>query len=436
LSEEKNYMNPFSLGFQNPQDPAQEGIKFINLAVAEDRNHNIPEAVKNYELAIYFLTLAYQRGDNEKFGGLLPSKIKEYTERCNMLKNQINLSATNSGLIPNTVPNASNSNNTSPFVPVQNHNSNPTPSFFSQNDKPQQLIASPINFDIELNSRLLSSTATASGARSGDEDLQKALDIVERAKEEDKQKNYLRAFELYMQALDYFVLAAKRETSEHLKVSLNKTIKVYIDRAEALKQYLEKTQQLSPSKPSVQSQIDLQSSVLMKQTNTTSTSKLKPYCPSPGVDLRIGPLTKQNSTTFWNDSNPLLLAVTIDKNIIRPNEFVAIDIIVDNKSSIKVAKLLIYLQQTETVSNVDVQGRRSTKSTITNLNRVVWNGEGAFPLVKRVFQGRIVYSIPENIPLTDSDFSTCFAREYQLIVHCDIPKHNDLLVNFPIQIRN
>jgi bacillopeptidase F (M6 metalloprotease family) len=74
------------------------------------------------------------------------------------------------------------------------------------------------------------------------------------------------------------------ETSEHLKISLNKTIKVYIDRAEVLKQYLEKTQQLPPSKSSVQSQIDLQNSLLMKQTtSTTSSTKVKSYCPSPGM---------------------------------------------------------------------------------------------------------------------------------------------------------
>jgi hypothetical protein len=45
------------------RDPAQEGIKFIQLAVAEDQKHNIPEAIKFYELGIYFLTLAYQRNE-------------------------------------------------------------------------------------------------------------------------------------------------------------------------------------------------------------------------------------------------------------------------------------------------------------------------------------------------------------------------------------
>jgi hypothetical protein len=46
---------------------------------------------------------------------------------------------------------------------------------------------------------------------SGGQSLQTALDLVELAKEQDKQKNYLRAFELYMQALEHFVIAARSE---------------------------------------------------------------------------------------------------------------------------------------------------------------------------------------------------------------------------------
>jgi hypothetical protein len=60
--------------------------------------------------------------------------------------------------------------------------------------------------------------------------------------------------------------------------------------------------------------------------------------------------------------------------MIRPQEFIVLDILVDNKSSIKVARLFIYLQQTETINNVDHRGRKTSKSTTTTLNRVIWNG--------------------------------------------------------------
>jgi hypothetical protein len=64
----------------------------------------------------------------------------------------------------------------------------------------------------------------------GDETIQTALDLVEHAKEQDKQKNYLRAFELYMQALEYFVIAARSEYNKVSKsqILINKKRTIYL----------------------------------------------------------------------------------------------------------------------------------------------------------------------------------------------------------------
>ena len=43
------------------------------------------------------------------------------------------------------------------------------------------------------------------------QELQRALDLAERAKQHDKLKEFAPAFELYKEALEYFMSAARRE---------------------------------------------------------------------------------------------------------------------------------------------------------------------------------------------------------------------------------
>ncbi|CAH1779737.1 unnamed protein product [Owenia fusiformis] len=71
--------------------------------------------------------------------------------------------------------------------------------------------------------------------------LQKAIDIVTKATEEDKNKNYAEACTLYQHALTYFLHAMKYEAhSEKAKDSIRSKCIQYFDRAEKLKQYVAK----------------------------------------------------------------------------------------------------------------------------------------------------------------------------------------------------
>lgn len=69
--------------------------------------------------------------------------------------------------------------------------------------------------------------------------LQKAIDIVTQATEEDKKKNYEEALRLYQHGVEYFLHAIKYEaTSEKAKESIRIKCVSYLDRAEKLKTYL------------------------------------------------------------------------------------------------------------------------------------------------------------------------------------------------------
>uniref|UniRef100_A0A6M2DH51 vesicle-fusing ATPase n=1 Tax=Xenopsylla cheopis TaxID=163159 RepID=A0A6M2DH51_XENCH len=71
--------------------------------------------------------------------------------------------------------------------------------------------------------------------------LQKAIDLVTKATEEDRNKNYEEALRLYEHGVEYFLHAIKYEAQgEKAKESIRAKCLQYLDRAEKLKDYLKK----------------------------------------------------------------------------------------------------------------------------------------------------------------------------------------------------
>ncbi|XP_014785875.1 vacuolar protein sorting-associated protein 4 isoform X1 [Octopus bimaculoides] len=71
--------------------------------------------------------------------------------------------------------------------------------------------------------------------------LQKAIELVTKATEEDKNKNYEEALRLYEHSVEYFLHAIKYEAqSDKAKESIRAKCAQYLDRAEKLKVYLKK----------------------------------------------------------------------------------------------------------------------------------------------------------------------------------------------------
>jgi len=77
--------------------------------------------------------------------------------------------------------------------------------------------------------------------------LQKAIDLVTKATEEDKNKNYEEALRCYEHAVEYFLHAIKYEaSSDKAKESIRAKCVQYLDRAEKLKNYLKKKDKKKP----------------------------------------------------------------------------------------------------------------------------------------------------------------------------------------------
>ncbi|TBU46315.1 AAA-domain-containing protein [Dichomitus squalens] len=69
--------------------------------------------------------------------------------------------------------------------------------------------------------------------------LDRAIEIVQGAIEEDKKQNYEEAYKLYSNALDYFMLALKYEKNERSKKLIKTKFNEYLARAETLKEHLQ-----------------------------------------------------------------------------------------------------------------------------------------------------------------------------------------------------
>ncbi|PSN45365.1 Vacuolar protein sorting-associated protein 4A [Blattella germanica] len=79
--------------------------------------------------------------------------------------------------------------------------------------------------------------------------LQKAIDLVTKATEEDRNKNYEEALRLYEHGVEYFLHAIKYEAQgERAKESIRSKCLQYLDRAEKLKEYLKKGKSKKPVK--------------------------------------------------------------------------------------------------------------------------------------------------------------------------------------------
>lgn len=108
--------------------------------------------------------------------------------------------------------------------------------------------------------------------------------------------------------------------------------------------------------------------------------------------------------------------------------------LVQNRSAVKVSEIRVAIVQTEMITSVDIKAVRKVETKPRQYNMRQYRPDGAFPLKSGTWQGFIEYWVPGDILFTDADFSTSFSREHKLVIVCVIPRHNDLVLEFPIRV--
>jgi hypothetical protein len=256
-------------------------------------------------------------------------------------------------------------------------------------------------------------------------DLQHALDLAKNARDEDDKSNFAAAFSAYKKCVDYFVRVIRTEPNDLIRVSLTKTAKTYISRAEQLKEFLTSTKtQIEPDQPEEFSEIsDLSDAVIPEQLKLRENS-----------DMRVGPLAKEKSTSFWNDSEKLFFRVDIGHNLVHPSQKLPISLHVDNRTTVAVSSIKIYLEELEISTTPDKTGQIHSTITPIPINKCQYVKKGVFPLTQGTYDGSVQYEIPAYVRPTDADHSSSFAREHVLKLQCDIPRHKNLVLEFPLRV--
>eukprot|EP01130_Rhizamoeba_saxonica_P010352 TRINITY_DN4235_c0_g3_i1.p1 TRINITY_DN4235_c0_g3~~TRINITY_DN4235_c0_g3_i1.p1 ORF type:complete len:266 (+),score=47.58 TRINITY_DN4235_c0_g3_i1:669-1466(+) len=246
-------------------------------------------------------------------------------------------------------------------------------------------------------------------------DLQDALNYVKEATLKDNSNEYKDAFVLYTLALEKFVKASKDVPQGSLQ-SLNVSISKYMDRAEIIKEFLLERDGGIPEIP----------------TENEHVAEIIDY--PDNVDLKIGLLEKEKTSTFWGDNGFLTFYANIDRNIVQTGEDIIFFIRLDNKTDVKVEKIKVHLEQIDTSTSINMTSQRVSKSSVTPINPRRFKQNGAFPLGYSVYEGEIDYNIPLEAPPSSADNSTCFAREHQVVIQCELKFHNNVKLAFPIRV--
>lgn len=74
---------------------------------------------------------------------------------------------------------------------------------------------------------------------SSQNNLNKAIELVKQAIEADENKEWEKAFGIYMKAFEWFELALKYEKNERTKQRVGEYLRNYLERAEKIKEFID-----------------------------------------------------------------------------------------------------------------------------------------------------------------------------------------------------
>ncbi|KAF8123529.1 hypothetical protein EV363DRAFT_1355830 [Boletus edulis] len=157
-----------------------EAFKCAKRAIDADASHNYTEAYKQYMKSMDHFMFAQRYGHDEQSRSLIRSEVAEYLSRAEIIKEHLD-SLKESRAADNA--------NLSKGPP-----------------RPPEVVF-----------------------------LHTAIEITQRAIQQDVKKYYRSAYELYNDALDYFMLAHKYEKNEQKRTTIRANMEEYLTRAEVLK---------------------------------------------------------------------------------------------------------------------------------------------------------------------------------------------------------
>lgn len=246
----------------------------------------------------------------------------------------------------------------------------------------------------------------------------------------------------YKKSLDYFLQAMKEEYNIDLKQRIQDQMKRYLERAEQIQPFVDNNT-IATTTTTVEQTTTTQINVICcefcnKPLGITENYKIyqeKAYHYSC-VDKAAG-LTREEVKSFITSRGTLTLKATIPKRAYKLGESFTINITVNNQSNKKVNSLYVYVLKTETMmqlitNNHGIERKPKSKESKED-GRQYYGHNSQFPMEIGTVELQAKYIIPSHLEWSENNGN--FARDYDLIVKCDLPMpHGYLKTSFPIQI--
>jgi hypothetical protein len=401
----------------------KSALQILSLAVEADNSSLFDEAARLYDRGSRILEqYLHSPPPSLQAAAAVKSKLESYQQRSQYIKSKLNMPAAKGFLSHTAFPSQNTTNEpTSTYIVVKSSNSHASPiQSASSSQSPPTGFHQTGTTDQGGNSLNQTKPMT---------DLQLALDLAKQARDQDDNGNFASAFSAYKKCIDCFVRVIRTEPNDLIRSSLTKTAKIYITRAEQLKDYLSDSKTPVPSDVAVDDHEVFETQIDLSDMTISEAQKMRDHS-----DPRVGPLAKEKSTSFWNDSGKLHFRVDIGHNLITPSKTLPISVHIDNRTSVAVACIKVYLEEIDTSTYPDKHGTMQATTSTRQLNKCQYVKQGVFPLANGVFDGSFTFEIPAFTRPTDADHSSTFAREHILRLQCDIPRHKNLILEFPIRV--
>jgi len=454
-----------------------KALDYIMQAIAEDNAQNYQPAYRLYNSGINEMELAFHMETDPGQKQMLSDKITEYKNRMKQIEAILALAGT--PIQPEDVMASQIATLNNPGAAAQQAQASQAAGMGLGGDLANSAITqSAIMMQSESAAEMKvrqENGLKIPAAMPGAEAWQTAQDLVERGKTADMSKDFVTALEYYECAMAYFMRAINSDDvlTKDMKTTARNQMKVYLDRAEKIQNYLERSGMRFADSGDLNSAAARSLAGVCTACGKPMTRSIyaldrqwHPECfiakvpcafckqPFSKVDLRfvvnkenglpyhiachdnITGLSREIEKSFPPHHGKMYLKVNmIGRKIFKAGEEVELEFIFDNTTKIKLNTItvMIMCEDAHTQFNRSVTVDRAEVSKSTCVHKLEHQFGGILPMASGRFTERMVFKIPPTIqPTVVGDVA--MRREYTLRIRGNVSAIGSLQLEFPITI--
>jgi len=453
-------------------------LEYVTQAIAEDNAQNYEHAYRLYASAVNEMELAFHMESDPGQKQMLSDKIAEYKNRMKQIEAMLALAGTplqSEDMMATQIANISDPGAAALASQIAQASGAAIGGELAQSTIQQSAIVMQSESAAEFKVRSANNLKIPA-AMAGAEAWQTAQDLVERGKTADMGKDFVTALEYYECAMAYFMRAINSEDvlTKDMKVTARNQMKVYLERAEKIQQYLERCGMRFADSGDLNSAAARSLAGLCTACGKPMTRSIyaldrqwHPECfiakvpcafckqPFSKVDLRfvvnkdnglpyhiachdnITGLSREIEKSFPPHHGKMYLKVNmIGRKTFKAGEEVQLEFIFDNTTKVKLNNVVVMImcEDARTQFNRSVTVDRAEVSKSTCVHKIEYQFGGILPMASGRFTERMVFKIPSTLqPTVVGDVA--MRREYTIRIRGNVTAiTGSLQLEFPITI--